>query len=59
MARLPKQGLDYFPLDVDFESDPKLRKLVRAHGSEGILVYIEFLCIVYLKIILFLQMLEN
>jgi len=47
MARLPKQGLDYFPLDVDFESDPKLRKLVRAHGSEGILVYIEFLCIVY------------
>lgn len=47
MARLPKQGLDYFPLDVDFESDPKLRKLVRAHCSEGILVYIELLCIVY------------
>ena len=47
MPRKPKVGLDYFPLDVDFESDPKIRKLSMSFGSEAILIYIEFLCIIY------------
>jgi len=47
MARHLKLGLDYFPLDVDFESDPKIRKLFRTFGSEAVLIYIDFLCIVY------------
>lgn len=47
MPRKPKTGLDYFPLDVDFDTDPKIRKLSNTYGSESILVYIEFLCIIY------------
>ena len=47
MARHLKLGLDYFPLDVDFESDPKIRKLFRTFGSEAVLIYIDFLCIIY------------
>ncbi len=47
MARKPKMGLDYFPLDVDFEEDPKIKKLFRCFGSEAILIYIDFLCVIY------------
>ena len=28
MARPLKQGLDYFPLDTDFLSDSKVRKII-------------------------------
>ena len=39
MARKPKRGLDYFPLDVDFQGDPKVRKLIAYEigksGEEG------------------------
>ena len=38
MPRKPKVGLDYFPLDVDFESDPKMRKLSMSFESEAILI---------------------
>ena len=43
MARKPKQGLDYFPLDVDFQSDPKVRKLIYRFGSDAVSVFIMFL----------------
>ena len=47
MARKPKTGLDYFPLDVDFMDDPKIAKLLVDHGHIAILVYIRFLCRMY------------
>ena len=47
MARKPKTGLDYFPLDVDFMDDPKIAKLLVDHGHIAILVYIRFLCRIY------------
>lgn len=47
MARKPKTGLDYFPLDVDFMDDPKIAKLLVDYGHIAILVYIRFLCRIY------------
>lgn len=47
MARKPKIGLDYFPLEVDFLDDTKIAQLLVSHGHIGILVYIRFLCRVY------------
>lgn len=47
MARTPKAGLDYFPLDVDFLQDTNIRKLRRLHGPLGLVVYINLLCRVY------------
>lgn len=47
MARNVKQGLSYFPLDVDIFEDIKIRKLQRACGNQSISVYIYILCNVY------------
>ena len=47
MARKPKVGLDYFPLDVGFFQDLKVRKLRRLHGPVGLVVYLNLLCRVY------------
>lgn len=32
MARTIKTGLDYFPLDVNFLQDRKIRRIIRKHG---------------------------
>ena len=47
MARPTKQGLDYFPLDVGFFGDSKVRILKARYGSDGIAVYVKLLCDVY------------
>lgn len=47
MARPQKTGLDYFPLDVDFFSDNKIRILRARYGMDGITVYIYLLCEIY------------
>lgn len=47
MARTPKEGLDYFPLDVNFFDDLKIKKLRRAHGPLGLIVYLYLLCHIY------------
>ena len=47
MARPFKQGLEYFPFDVGFFSDPKIKKLKMKCGSLGVLVYIRILTLVY------------
>lgn len=47
MARPQKSGLDYFPLDVDFLTDPKVKILKARYGSGGIAVYIYLLCSIY------------
>lgn len=47
MARPRSDGLSYFPFDVDFFSDIKIKSL-RAHfGTDGIALYIYCLCEIY------------
>lgn len=47
MARPYKSGLDYFPLDADFFTNKKIKNLRRAHGTIGVLTYLNLLCRVY------------
>ena len=47
MARPKKPGLDYFPKDVNFYSDRKIRRLLSKHGLNGLIVYDYLLCLVY------------
>lgn len=47
MARPRKKGLDYFPLDVDFFQDKKIKRLRARFGSNGVEVYIYLLCEIY------------
>lgn len=47
MARPTRQGLDYFPLDVNFIQDIRMRKLVKYQGGRSITVYALLLCIIY------------
>jgi hypothetical protein len=47
MARPKKQGIDYFPLDVNFFSDVKIRKIARACGSQSTSILICLLCNIY------------
>ncbi len=47
MARPFKQGLGYFPLDVMFFEDTKIRRLYMKHGYLGPTVYLRVLTLVY------------
>lgn len=47
MARPIKKGLFYFPLDIDFLSNRKIKRLLLSHGSEGLSVYLATLCEIY------------
>ncbi|WP_281672687.1 DUF4373 domain-containing protein [Pseudoramibacter alactolyticus] len=47
MARPVKQGLDYFPFDVDLINDRKLRKAKLKHGYQATMVYIVLLTLIY------------
>lgn len=47
MARPLKNGLDYFPLDVDFLHDRKVRRIVRQNGSAGIAAIVALFCEIY------------
>lgn len=47
MPRPRKNGLDYFPLDVDFLDDPKIKILKARYGRDGIVFYIYLLCEIY------------
>ena len=47
MPRPLKSGLDYFPLDVNFFSDPKIKILKARYGTDGIAIYTYLLCEVY------------
>ncbi len=47
MARPIKVGLDYFPFDVYFFEDRKIRRLFIKHGSQGILIYLILVCEIY------------
>lgn len=47
MGRKRKVGLDYFPLDIDFFQDIKIRKLIRRQGGKAIAIYACLLCNIY------------
>lgn len=47
MGRPTKQGIDYFPLDVGFFTDIKIRKISRACGSQSASILICLLCNIY------------
>ena len=47
MARPMKNGLDYFPFDVDFFTDRKIKRLRAAYGADGVSVYLYLLCDIY------------
>ena len=47
MARTIKKGLDYFPFDVDFFQDIRIRKLIKYQGGKAVTVYALLLCTIY------------
>lgn len=47
MARPVKSGLDYFPFDIDFFQDLRIRKLIKYQGGKAVTVYALLLCIIY------------
>ncbi|MGM0157390.1 hypothetical protein IGI47_001702 [Enterococcus sp. AZ191] len=49
MARPVKDGLDYFPLDVDIFEDEKIEAIAGEFGIKGELAVIKLLCAVYKK----------
>lgn len=47
MARRTKTGLDYFPLDVNFLYDRKIRRIIRKQGSDTIAAIIALFSVIY------------
>ena len=47
MARISKPGLDYFPLDVNFFQDRKVRRIPNRHHAAGIAALTSLLCLIY------------
>lgn len=47
MARPIKDGIDYFPLDVGFFQDDKIRLLKAEFGAKGITILVALLCDIY------------
>lgn len=47
MARPRKQGLDYFPLDVDIKDNAKISMLIAEFGYKGELLYLKVLSYLY------------
>ncbi|MGL9846090.1 hypothetical protein IGJ91_001249 [Enterococcus sp. DIV0765f] len=49
MARPTKDGLDYFPLDVDVFEDEKIEAIAGEFGIKGEIAVIKLLCAIYKK----------
>lgn len=47
MARPKKEGIDYFPFDVDFFTDDKIEPISGEFGIKGEIVAIRLLCTIY------------
>lgn len=47
MARPMKNGLMYFPMDVDFFKDRRVRSLKMKFGMDGVAIYLYILCMIY------------
>lgn len=46
-GRLPKSGLDFFGIETDIETDPKIKKLIRYGGAGAFTIYIWTLICTY------------
>lgn len=47
MARPRKDGLDYYPIDVNFLGDIKVKKVIRSHGIQAVAVILHLLGTIY------------
>lgn len=47
MARIAKSGIEYFPFDIDFFQDIRIRKLIKRQGGKAVTVYALLLCLIY------------
>lgn len=47
MSRPLKPGLEYFPFDVDFFQDIKVRKLIKYQSGKALPIYTHLLCNIY------------
>lgn len=47
MARPVKNGLDYFPFDVHFFSDPCISAVTVGFGIDGAIIAVHLLCAIY------------
>lgn len=47
MSRTQEQGISYFPLDVGFLEDTKLKVLKAKYGSDGVMIFIYIMCRIY------------
>lgn len=47
MARPTKEGLDYFPLDIDFDQDDKLVVPVNKYGMQGLGIIVKLMAEIY------------
>lgn len=47
MSKPQKKGISYFPMDVDFWADKKVKILRARYGSDGISIYLYLLCAIY------------
>lgn len=47
LARMPKVGLDYFSLDVNFLSHIKVRRIIRACGLQSVPILVQLLSNIY------------
>lgn len=47
MGRNAKIGLEYFPFEVDFFADIKVRKLIKYQGGKAVTIYALLLCLIY------------
>lgn len=44
---MAKPGLEYFPFDIDFFQDIRIRKLIKRQGGKAVTVYALLLCLIY------------
>ena len=49
MARPVKEGIDYFPFDVDFATNEKTEAITGEFGPKGVLIFIYLLAAIYRK----------
>lgn len=47
MARPMKDGVDYFPMDIGFMQDKKVKLIKGEFGAKGIVVLLQLLCSIY------------
>lgn len=47
MGRKPKQGIDFYPMDIGFLHDTKIKRLLQKRGSVGVLIYLSVIDHIY------------